>query len=853
LVETQKKQNGKSIQNKKNKLPKPRKTEVNAYIFIRDELRNLGWNTKNPERDPEGQVYTQNECLENEEIKKFLDKERPEAIVKVTETKLWVIESKKEHRQKDQALKEAKEQYAEKINKSDQIQVAFVSGVAGNDYDGYIIETEYFDGKHFHPVTINKRNISGFLIQEQLLSIIENNKPDIEELPFDDRFQRLFLQKAEKINEILHRGAINKNKRARVMSALLLSLIDENPLIIDSSPSVLINDINTRVSNVLDKQGKPRFYDFIKLALPTKSDNHHKHRKALVDTIQQLRSINIRSAMESGTDILGKFYEVFLKYGNGAKEIGIVLTPRHITKFAVEVMNVTHNDIILDPACGTGGFLVASFDHVRKNANMQQLNRFKQKNLFGIEQDDEVVSLAIVNMIFRGDGKNNIIEGNCFKNSLLKTDSSAKYIKKEDKNKIRKKQKEKNDDKEIDAVTKVLMNPPFALKDESEKAYQFVDYGLDEMQDGGILFSILPYSNLVKSAGFLTWRKELLKKHTLLSGITFPFDLFYPIGVHSVGIFIKKGVPHDKKQNVLWIRALNDGFLKSKGKRLPNSKIENDFEKIRGVLTSFLINPTINVDNIQELQKACPIDFNDKMLELVPEVYLDEEKPSEEKIKLDIDYCLRNLLSYLINSDKEKDFRENIIDKENIFSSDAKGKTSNIEVKEIPISDIFETPIDTGFYHVSGSLDDGDIPLISCSSINDGVETYVDVEDQIFVKKRNKDVAIKTTYDKSITIASDGMPLSTFYHYYKFCAKDNVLVCFPKEEYKFTTIMYLISELNRLKWRFSYGRKAYKNKIDKIKIFIPMDENDNIDEDYIEQVVKSVSSWDILKRLFSGD
>ena len=44
--------------------------------------------------------------------------------------------------------------------------------------------------------------------------------------------------------------------------------------------------------------------------------------------------------MNSGKDVLGKFYEVFLKYGNGAKEIGIVLTPRHITRFASEVLDI---------------------------------------------------------------------------------------------------------------------------------------------------------------------------------------------------------------------------------------------------------------------------------------------------------------------------------------------------------------------------------------------------------------------------------------------------------------------------------------------------------------------------------
>lgn len=54
--------------------------------------------------------------------------------------------------------------------------------------------------------------------------------------------------------------------------------------------------------------------------------------------------------MNSGTDILGKFYEVFLKYGNGAKDIGIVLTPRNVTEFACEVINVLNKDLIYEEA-----------------------------------------------------------------------------------------------------------------------------------------------------------------------------------------------------------------------------------------------------------------------------------------------------------------------------------------------------------------------------------------------------------------------------------------------------------------------------------------------------------------------
>ena len=50
---------------------------------------------------------------------------------------------------------------------------------------------------------------------------------------------------------------------------------------------------------------------------------------------------------------------------NGAKEIGIVLTPRHITRFAVQVVDVEQHDVVCDPTCGTGGFLISALDHVK--------------------------------------------------------------------------------------------------------------------------------------------------------------------------------------------------------------------------------------------------------------------------------------------------------------------------------------------------------------------------------------------------------------------------------------------------------------------------------------------------------
>lgn len=616
---------------------KSKATEVDAYIFIRDELKNLGWDIRNPARQPKGQVYTQNQCLNHPEIKKQLGLEKPENVVKLSETKFWVIEAKRSHKQIEQAIKEA-EYYAKKINRSKTIKAQVISGVAGNETDGYIVKSKFLVKNDFKPIRINEKEVSGLISVEIAKILLSTNNPEIKDVPVDEK---LFLSKAEKINSILHLGAINKNQRARVMAALLLSIIDETPPNIDAQPSVLINDINGRVRRILTTQGKPEFFEYIKLSLPATEDNHVKFKNALVLTIQELNNLNIRSAMNSGTDVLGKFYEVFLKYGNGAKEIGIVLTPRHITEFATAVLNPTLQDVIYDPCCGTSGFLISCFDLVRKNATAKQMDNFKENNLFGVEQEPEVVALAIVNMIFRGDGKTNIVEGNCFQKYIVNLNGGADYT------------YDKPKEEGYQVATKVLMNPPFALKSSDEREYKFVDYALSQMQNGGLLFTVLPSSAMVRGGGYLRWRKKLLDNNTLLSVVTFPEDLFYPIGVHTIGFFIKKGLPHPKNQKVLWIRALNDGLLKSKGKRLPNSRATNDLKKIKNILQAFILNPDMEINNIPEFQKIHPIDFKDKMLELSPEYYLDQHILSLSEIEVDMEKTVRDTVAFLIKANKE--------------------------------------------------------------------------------------------------------------------------------------------------------------------------------------------------------
>lgn len=244
-------------------LPKPKNSEVDAYLYIKETLKTVGWDVRNPARHPTGQVYTQSECLSHPEIRQFLGLQKPENVVKVTDTVFWVIEAKREHRQLDQATEEA-EGYAREINQSKNLKVRFISGVAGNESDGYLVRTRFLVNGKFHPIKINGREISAPL-SPQIARLVLETGCDIQDLPIDEK---LFLSTAEKINEYLHLGAINKSQRATVMAALLLALIDETPPNIDAKPKVLIGDINARAKAMLENQGKSEFYRHIEITLP---------------------------------------------------------------------------------------------------------------------------------------------------------------------------------------------------------------------------------------------------------------------------------------------------------------------------------------------------------------------------------------------------------------------------------------------------------------------------------------------------------------------------------------------------------------------------------------------------------
>lgn len=142
-----------------------------------------------------------------------------------------------------------------------------------------------------------------------------------------------------------------------------------------------------------------------------------------------------------------------------------------------------------------------------------------------------------------------------------------------------------------------------------------------------------------------------------------------------------------------------------------------------------------------------------------------------------------------------------------------------MHVSQVPLSRLFE--VRSGDFHSTAELDPGDTPLISCGETNNGLVGRFEIP---------KD----KTYKRSLTVAYNGSwPLLTKYHPYEFGAKDDVGILIPKSKMQEATLLYVAAILSREKWRYSYGRKCYREKIPYVRIPLPMVSDALLDEKWI--------------------
>lgn len=124
------------------------------------------------------------------------------------------------------------------------------------------------------------------------------------------------------------------------------------------------------------------------------------------------------SFSKTDLDTKGVAFEQFMD-GFFKGDFGQYFTPREVIAFAVDMLSPTPDDLVLDPACGSGGFLLYALDHVRRLASSfhevgtvehyRFWHEFAEKKLFGVEINDEIARVAKMNMILHDDGHSNIV------------------------------------------------------------------------------------------------------------------------------------------------------------------------------------------------------------------------------------------------------------------------------------------------------------------------------------------------------------------------------------------------------------------------------------------------------------
>ena len=399
-------------------------------------------------------------------------------------------------------------------------------------------------------ISFNEANIDEYYLKEILLEETDVEKTTAE-----------ILRDAEILHEDLRRGGLTTEQKPLVVSGIMLALreIEFRNFSIDS----LIGD-----SRITDGQ---KIYDAIKSNLYRANVSPDTKRDKLLgqfSVIKDTTKINeidttfgktlLRHYTEflynsiykniryhnSAEDYIGRFYGEFMSYSGGdGQTLGIVLTPKHITELFCDLAQLEPTDKVFDPCCGTAGFLIAAMHKMLKMTDDEYMRRsIKRDQLFGIEMQPYMFTIATTNMILRGDGNSNLQPWD-----FLKQNTSQLQLK---------------------GCTVGMMNPPYSQGSKSnpdEYEISFTEHLLDSLTEGARAIVIIPQSSVTgKSKEEQNIKNNILKHHTLEGVITLNKNTFYGVGTNPCIAVFTAGIPHDKNHVCKFINFEDDGFVVSK-------------------------------------------------------------------------------------------------------------------------------------------------------------------------------------------------------------------------------------------------------------------------------------------------
>ena len=293
--------------------------------------------------------------------------------------------------------------------------------------------------------------------------------------------------------------------------------------------------------------------------------------------IDSLDDIYALMGQSTETDIRGDVYEYLLSKISTAGRNGQFRTPRHIISMMVELMNPQPNDIICDPACGTGGFLVGASDYLQKNyrndilMNKENREHYMNHMFHGFDMDRTMLRIGAMNMMTHG-VESPFIE---YRDSLS----------------------DQNLDK--DKYSMILANPPFKgsldadsvsadlLKVTNTKKTEllFLALFIRMLKIGGRCACIVPDGVLFGSSNaHKQIRKTLIEDNRLEAVISMPSGVFKPYAGVSTGILIFTKTGHGGTDKVWFYDMKADGYsLDDKRTQVKENDIPDIIERFKHI------------------------------------------------------------------------------------------------------------------------------------------------------------------------------------------------------------------------------------------------------------------------------
>jgi restriction enzyme bgcI subunit alpha len=512
------------------------------------------------------------------------------------------------------------------INNTDIVSKAFAIGASGNGHSNKI--SIYFVDENNYKFISDINNLND-LKEDNIEEFYRVSV--LGELPKEERELKEVNKIAADLHEDLRNyGSLEGEKKASVVSAILLALENE--------------DVIFNVNKLQGLQGEgvkdgEILFDAIDKYLRNKSLMPHAKIGELKDnftfiqndlTLNRVRddlgmtplkyfTIKLNEKLKknikhSDMDILGNFYGEFVKYGGSdGNSLGIVLTPRHITNLMCELIDINENDYVLDPCCGSGGFLIAAMNKMlNQTTDESKQAQIKQKQLHGIELQQKLFTIATTNMILRGDGKSNLKRDDIF------------HVGK---------------DFYTDKITKALINPPYSQAKTKNLSHlseiSFINETLSLMKSGAKLAAIVPQSTMIgKTKNDKNYKREILDNNSLETVITLNKDTFYGVGVNPCIAVFTAGIPQDDKKRVNFVNFSDDGYVVRKHVGLVGDGTEKSKKE-------YLLNVLNDYEDADTnfLVKA-PITWEDEWLHSF--FYYNEEIPTDE----DFEKTIADYLSF---------------------------------------------------------------------------------------------------------------------------------------------------------------------------------------------------------------